>query len=164
MSTIILIDADFLSAFLKIGRLSLIRDFYQVEQILLPPAVYREIAQTTLLPQLVALNWLALTIPDPDQLAKLRQGIEFNRLGAGEQEAIALALAQTDSVLLMNDNKARLVAAALGVTGVNIPAFLLACKLADLVSNAEMRQIIDELWTKDYYKFRQDVQSRLLAE
>lgn len=37
----IVLDADFLSAFLKIERMSLIREFYQVTLLYVPPAVYR---------------------------------------------------------------------------------------------------------------------------
>jgi hypothetical protein len=49
MTVVLIIDADFLSAFLKIERLALVHRFYGVEQIQVTPAVYREIAQTLLL-------------------------------------------------------------------------------------------------------------------
>ena len=55
MTTVVILDADFLSAMLKIGRLALIRNFYQVQNVHLAPAVHREIAQTTLLSQLASL-------------------------------------------------------------------------------------------------------------
>lgn len=138
MSTIVLLDSDFLSVFLKIGRITLVRDFYQIERIYLIPAVYREIAQTTLLSNLITLHWLALTTPDLEQLTKLRQYTEFNRLGAGEQEAIAVALEQQNGVLLTNDNKARQFATSLGVTVINIPAFLLACNFIHPLSSSDL--------------------------
>ncbi len=53
MTAWVILDADFLSAFLKIGRLPLVREFYQVEQLIVPAAVYREVAVTPLLPLLL---------------------------------------------------------------------------------------------------------------
>ena len=55
MPTVIL-DTDFLSSFLKIGCCDLIRLLYQVKQATIPTAVHRELAQTTLLPQLLAIS------------------------------------------------------------------------------------------------------------
>ena len=52
----ILLDADFLSSFLKIGRCDLIRSLYQVEQAVIPTAVHRELAQTDLLTHLLAVQ------------------------------------------------------------------------------------------------------------
>ena len=62
----------------------------------------------------------------------------------------------------MSDNKARQFARSLGVTVVNIPAFLLACKMAALLSRGQMAQIIDDLKTRDYYEFRPEVRDALL--
>lgn len=43
----VILDADFLSSFLKIGKLDRVRDYFQVETLLLPPAVFREVAATS---------------------------------------------------------------------------------------------------------------------
>ena len=110
-----ILDTDFLSSFLKIGRCDLIQSLYQVEQALIPAAVHRELART---------------LPD--------------------------------AVLLMSDNKARQFAQSLGVTVVNIPAFLLACKMAGLVSPEQMVQIIEDLRAKDFYKFKSEIRDLLL--
>jgi predicted nucleic acid-binding protein len=160
MTTTVVLDADLLSSFLKIGRLDLVRTFYQVERALVPAAVYREIAQTDLLPLLVATTWLQVaTVPIPEHLLARE---DWASLGPGEQESIALALHRPDVVILMSDNRARQVARALGVTALNIPAFLLACKLAGLVSREELGQIVQALKDQDYYEFRADVRERLL--
>ena len=163
MTVSLIIDADFLSAFLKIERLALVFQFYGVERLQVTPAVYRELAQTSLLAPLTNQSGLTLTIPAADQLETLRQDEAFHRLGVGEQESIALALTTEDALLLSNDNQARQLATALGVTVINIPAFLLACKLAGELTRHNIQQIIDDLWQKDYYKFRADVQAQLLA-
>lgn len=161
MLTVIL-DTDFLSAFLKIERVPLIRSFYQVETLLAPPAVHREIAVTNLLPRLAGLPWVCLAEPALARLTTLQQDELFARLGSGEQEAIALALERPGAVLLMNDNQARRVATSLGVTVIHIPAFLLACKMAGLVDRKTLADLIAALQEKDYYKFRQDVLVALL--
>ena len=158
----IIFDADFLSSFLKIERCELVRTFYQVEQALVPAAVYREIAQTDLLRSLLAIPWIHIpstgAVPDEG----LPQDPTFQMLGAGERGCITLARAQTESVVLMSDNKARRFAQSLGIKVVNIPAFLFACKMADLVSPQQMAAIIQELKDKDFYDFRADVRTELL--
>jgi predicted nucleic acid-binding protein len=106
---------------------------------------------------------LILTTPVAHDLETLRQDEAFHSLGSGEQESIALALATENALLLSNDNKARQLATALGATVINIPAFLLACKLSGELTRDAIQQIIDDLWQKDYYKFRKDVQEQLLA-
>ncbi len=163
MSPTVVLDADFLSAFLKIEQLPLVRQFHQVEALLIPLAVYREIALTSLLPSLLACPWIAVATPEPAQLEALASQAAFNRLGAGEQGAIALARQHLDSVLLTNDSQAIHTAAVLGVTAVNIPAFLLACKLAGLLNPPAMEQVVAALQAKDHYGFRQDVLALLLA-
>jgi predicted nucleic acid-binding protein len=161
MPTIIL-DTDFLSSFLKIGRCDLIRLFYQVEQAIIPTAVHRELAQTDLLPQLLAIPWInASTVgQSPDE--NLLQDSTFQALGAGEQECVLLARALPEAVLLISDNKARQFARSLDVTVVNIPAFLLACKMAALLTPEQMSQIVDDLRAEDYYEFRPDIRHALL--
>lgn len=159
----VIIDADFLSAFLKINQLELIPKFYQVPQLHLTFAVYREVAQTSLLPQLTAITWITLDAPLLPTLHQLQLDESFRRLGAGEQESIALALTTANAVLLSNDNRARQIATALGVTAINVPGLLLACKLAGELTTDEIRTIINELWQKDHCKFRSDVEAQLLV-
>lgn len=53
----VILDTDFLSAFLKIERLPLIREFYQVETVYIPAAVYQEVAAGEQFPRL---QWLII--------------------------------------------------------------------------------------------------------
>lgn len=151
-----------MSAFLKIEQLPLVRQFYQVQELLVPPAVYREVAITDLLSRLAALSWIRLTMPSPSQTHVLSGTEGFERLGRGEQEAIALALEQK-AILLVNDNQARRLARQLGIQAVNIPAFLLACKMAGLLDRDALSDLVTGLREKDYYGFRQDVLDLLLS-
>ena len=163
MTAVVILDADFLSALLKIERLPLVREFYQVEQLIIPPAVYREVAVTPLFPLLLNLPWVKVETPERASLQTLASDEATVRLGAGEREAIALALDHPDCVLLMNDAQANRVAARHGVPAVNLPAFLMACKLAGVLDRTQIAEMISALWEKDHYRFRQDVQDLLLA-
>ena len=155
MSVVVILDSDFLSAFLKIEQMPLVRSLYQVETVAVPPAVYRKVALTSLLASLTALTWVQVVAPSVTQLETLATDESFRRLGRGEQEAIALAIEQKPTVLLGNDNQARRVAAKLGVDVVNIPAFLLACKQARLVDRQTLAALIADLRAKDFLGFRQ---------
>lgn len=161
MVTIIL-DTDFLSSFLKIERLGLIKAFFQVESLHIPLAVYREIAQTDLLPRLLATKWIVVKEANKAAYETLYQDEAFTALGEGEQEGMLVALDSTDAVLMMSDNQARRVARAQGIRVLNIPAFLLACKMSGLIEREEMAQTIRDLKEKDYYKFKQEVREALL--
>ncbi len=92
MSLSIILDTDFLSAFLKIERLSLVKDFYQVEFLLIPSAVYSELSVTSLGQALAKLPWVQTEAP-PSGWA-LPSTSDPILLGAGELQAIALGKAE----------------------------------------------------------------------
>ena len=161
MPTIIL-DTDFLSSFLKIGRCDLIRAFYQIEQAFIPAAVHRELAQTELLAPLLATDWIHVLPTELQSDEPLLQDPTFLALGSGEQACMLLARALPDAVLLTSDNKARRFAQSLGLTVANIPAFLLAYKMAGLASPDQMKQIIQDLKDKDFYEFKSGIRDALL--
>ena len=163
MTGAVILDTDFLSAFLKIERLSLVKDFYGVARLSVPPAVYREMSLTPLLLGLVRFEGLEVEAPPEQAMRTLASREGFDRLGPGEQEAIALAASQDGSVLLTNDNQARFFAVGIGLQTVNVPAFLLACKLSGLLSRDETAELVIALEAKDRYRFRADVRVLLLS-
>lgn len=158
----VVVDADFLSAFLKIEQLLLVRDFYKTDHFLIPPAVYREVSQTSLLQRLAGISWIRVEAPEAQHLEDLSRQSGFLDLGAGEKEAIALVRQLPESVLLMNDNRARRQAQLSGIQAVNIPAFLLACKLSGFLSRDRIAEVVRDLQEKDHYGFRADVLALLL--
>jgi predicted nucleic acid-binding protein len=160
LSLAVILDTDFLSAFLKIDRLSLVRDFYGASILRVPPAVYREVSMTSLVPSLAGTPWIQVEIPTTLDWAV---SPDFRNLGKGEQEAILLARRYDDSLLLMNDLKAQRIAQRLGVNTVDIPAFLLSCKLSGHVDQGEIQALVTALQEKDRYGFRRDVLERLLS-
>lgn len=159
MTASIVLDSDFLSAFLKINRLFLVRDFYQVEALLVPPAVYREVSLTRHLAVLAGLSWLRIEIPAASSESPEEH---LQKLGAGEREAIALAKQREGSLLLMNDSQARRAAHRIGVATVDIPAFLLSCKEAGFVRREEIQDLIRALQEQDHYGFRREILDLLL--
>jgi hypothetical protein len=46
---------------------------------------------------------------------------------------------------------------------VNVPAFLLACKLTGLLDRPTMAQVVADLQAKDHYGFRPDVLALLMG-
>lgn len=108
-----ILDSDFLSSFLKIGRCELVRLFYQVDRAIIPATVHREIAQTDLLAALLETRWIQ-SLPEPARDYVIASDPAFQALGSGEQGCIALAQAVDDTVLLMSDNMARRFAQSLG--------------------------------------------------
>jgi predicted nucleic acid-binding protein len=159
----VVLDTDFLSAFLKIDCLQLVRDFYQIEAVQIPPAVYGEVRQARVFPKLAMLPWVRVTPPDPGIQEKLSLQQGFDDFGSGEKEAIALAQQLRGAVLLMNDNRARLWATGSGLHSLGIPAFLLACKRTLLIDSQDVRALVLDLQEKDRYRFRQDVLNLLLS-
>jgi len=159
----VVLDADFLSAFLKIERLSIVRDFFGLDLVFTPPAVYREISVTDLLPRLTATSWIEVREPDAEKVKDLGGDKAFAKLGSGEREAIALCMELGDAVLLMNDNRARQVAVRLGIRVFSVPAFLLAYKNSGLVDREQIADLVTSLEERDFYGFRKDVRDLLLA-
>lgn len=159
----ILLDTDFLSSFLKIDRCDLIRSFYQVEQVFIPAAVHRELAQTDLLTELLAIPWISVWPEETLSDEEVMQDPGFEALGCGEQACILGAHSATDAVLLTSDNVARRFAQSQGLVAVSIPVFLLACRVSGLLDPEQMAQIIEDLKTKDFYEFRAEIRDLLLS-
>ena len=161
MSPVIILDTDFLSAFLKIERLDLVKAFYEAEVLRVPPGVYREVSQTNLVAGLAGLPWIQIEIP-PD-LGSPPPDPAFLALGRGEREAILLARQHQGSLLLMNDLKAQRIAQGMGIETADIPAFLLACKLSGFSVPEQIRELVAALQERDRYGFRKETLDRLLS-
>jgi len=161
--TRVVLDADFLSSFLKIDRLALVQGYYRSETLLIPPAVHREVSLTQLSATLANLAWVLVETPDVGTLQNILRRPELQGLGSGECEAMALALQVEGSVLLMNDNQARARATRLGLDPVSVPTFLLACKHNGVLAGEEVAAVVQELQQKDRYGFRKAVLDLLLS-
>lgn len=162
----VVLDSDFLSAFLKIEALHRVREYFRADSLLLPTAVFREVALTTLLPQLTATGWLEVREVTEETLeaAATAASPGFSELGAGEREAIALAYELDGAVLLMNDKAALRFARDLGVHAVTVPAFLLMYLSLRGQAASEVRRLVEDLEEKDHYGFPEEIRRLLLKE
>jgi predicted nucleic acid-binding protein len=161
LSVSIILDTDFLSAFLKIDQLSLVKDFYQIESLLVPSAVYDELSVTSLGQVLADLSWIQVEALSPGW--DLPPTPDSSLLGAGERQAIALARQSDQALILSNDNTARRLARGLGLNAIDIPEFLLSCKTSGFLDRGQLQHLIRDLQEKDHYGFRKEILDRLLA-
>ncbi|MCX9014998.1 MAG: hypothetical protein OIN89_09455 [Candidatus Methanoperedens sp.] len=151
----VVIDTDFLSSFLKIGRINLVKDFFNVEYVSIPIAVFTEIGKTDLVDILIGIDWIKIKTVK-DSVHSSFNAEDFDVLGAGEKECMMLCKSSSPHLLLINDKKARQVAVNYRIAVLNISGFLLACKKSGFVSNDELPEIIADLRNKDYFEFSQE--------
>jgi predicted nucleic acid-binding protein len=159
----IISDTDFLSSFLKIERLELVKDLFKEENLYIPIAVLGEIAKTDMITDLLDKKWIKVKKINYENLRKMEKDEEFKNLGSGEKECLVLCKQFRDSMLLISDNKAREIANKNNIVVLNIPAFLLACKDAELLNREDIVTIIRDLKDKDYYGFSEEERDKLVV-
>jgi predicted nucleic acid-binding protein len=101
----------------QIGHLFLLRDLF--DEVLVPVAVVSEVPPTTSAP-----SWI---VRRPCTL-RLAPHLLSPRLGAGECEAISLAVEVSAARIILDDRPARRTAQALGLTTIGTLGILLAAK------------------------------------
>ena len=159
---ILICDTDFLSSFLKIGRLELVKDLFKVVNLYIPVAVLREIAKTDLITDLLNKEWIKVKKVSDEELKEMEKDKEFANLGSGEKECLALCKRFEKSALLISDNEARRIANKKDIVTLNISAFLLACKQMRILDRSDIIAIIRDLKEKDYYEFSEEEKQRLI--
>ena len=143
--------------------MALVKQFYQVNRIFIPRGVYDEIAETDLIDRVDETGWIHEEAVDRNGAEQLRRNTSSSGiLGIGESEAIILAKTLSDSLLLISDRTARHIATLQGVQCVDIPGFLLACKMTGFLETDQIAEIIVDLEEKDYYKLPERIKVRLL--
>ncbi|MCK5660209.1 MAG: hypothetical protein KAH86_02545 [Methanosarcinales archaeon] len=148
----IVLDTDFLSSFLKIGRVDMVRDFFNVDYVSIPLAVFTEVGETNLVNPLIDKDWIRIKTVKSSN-ASFFDAEDFDVLGAGERECMMLCKESAQHLLLINDKKARQVAINSGISVLNISGFLLACKKTIFINQDELSVIIDDLRIKDFFEF-----------
>ena len=158
---IIICDTDFLSSFLKIDRLELVKDLFKEENLYTPVAVLGEIAKTDLITDLLNKEWIKVKKVSDEELKEMGKDKEFANLGSGEKECLALCKRFKNSILLISDNEARRIANKKDIFTLNISAFLLACKNMGILDRSAIATIIRDLKEKDHYEFSEEERNRL---
>ena len=158
---IIICDTDFLSSFLKIDRLELVKDLFKEENLYTPIAVLGEIAKTDLITDLLNKERIKVKKVSDEELKEMGKDKEFANLGSGEKECLALCKRFKNSILLISDNEARRIANKKDIFTLNISAFLLACKNMGILDRSAIATIIRDLKEKDHYEFSEEERNRL---
>ena len=136
-----------LIALASVGQLNILNVLYTT--VLVPEAVWREVTEAgTGRPgarELTVTSWVSrVTLdPPPDRLLT-------EELGAGEAEAITLAVQHRARLLLMDDRRARRVAElAYGLRVKGVAGIVAAAKRRGLIT--EIRPLLEMMRTHGYY-------------
>ncbi|MEI7730869.1 MAG: DUF3368 domain-containing protein [Verrucomicrobiota bacterium] len=139
----VVVDTSVLITLAAGEQFNLLRDFYG--HIYIPPAVWDEVSASSRpfgLPEVRRArdeNWLSLR--QPVSLEAIR-GLPFN-LQQGESEALALALALPNALLLVDDAQGRRAAHALGLHYTGTLGVLLRAKTETRIP--ELRPVLERL-------------------
>ena len=169
-----ILDTDFLSSFFKIGKLKFVLKALNVKHVVVPSTVYEELKEANFFNEIslvFAFNEKELN-DDRFILVKTVDLMEWKEnftkeetitLGKGELGCFVLAENSGDTILI-DDQRARMVAKEKGLKVVSISAFLLFCKKKNFVSFNELRKIVEDLKEKDYYEFSGESRELLLTQ
>ena len=128
------------SPLIALEQLGLLRLLEQIfNTVLVPPAVLKEVAPTVTLPQWVTEQALSQSIGSRILSASL---------GAGESEALSLAIEMKASVLILDERPARRLAGALGVPVIGTLGLLLKAKNLGLIP--ELKPCLEALLKFDF--------------
>ncbi len=158
---IVVADTGFISSLLKINREELILKLFEIDHILVPVQVVRELEKSSFFNKTTHLfsytesskSWIHITNVE----------IEKNpELGEGETAAIKLAR-EKDAVLLIDDKKAFKEAEKSGILCLDLAGFLFSCKQMELINTNHIKSIINDLKEKDHYSFSKEILELLLS-
>jgi predicted nucleic acid-binding protein len=139
----------------QLGQFALLPRFYQ--QVTIPPAVVQELADGcalgVVLPALEQVPWVQVQSPVATQVWKVA-----STLGAGEREALALAIATPNALLLLDDGHARRFGQLLGLRMTGTVGVLARARREGLV--LRLAPLLDCL---DALGFRLSAQARAMA-
>ena len=140
---IIISDSSPLISLALIGNLSLLEKLYN--EIYVPTAVYEEVVKSDKPFSNELKQFLSGRIKNISN--KMAVEILLSDIGAGEAEAIVLALEQQPDIILIDDLKARKFAKLKGLRVIGTMGILLEAKQEGLIK--EIKPLISELVSKD---------------
>ncbi len=157
---IIVSDTSPILSLAIIDRLDLLEKLYG--EILIPPAVRDEIAvlgdNQPGAHQVTSMKW----IPTKSTGNPIVVTLLLRELDLGEAEAIALALELKADLLLLDDRKARSIAAYLGLPFAGLIDILNAAKHAKLIPT--IKPVLDELMTQAKFRVSRKLYQRVLQD
>ncbi len=168
-----ILDTDFLSSFFKIGKLKLVLRALNLKHIVVPSTVYEELTEAKFFSEIASLfafsekevneeRFILVKKVDITEWKSKLTDEETIILGKGELGCFILAEKSGDTILI-DDQRARMVAKGKSLKVASIPAFLSFCKRKQIVSLDDMERIVETMKEKDYYEFSDDVKRTLLS-
>ncbi len=142
-----------------VGHLDLLVSLYT--DVVVPPAVYRELTRTGDQPPLLqpgACPWLA--VASPQDIGRVRE--LCGELDPGEAEAIVLAVERHADLLLVDERRARRIAVASGLRITGLLGVLAEAKRAQLL--ARIQPVLDDLISRAGFWIGADLYAKVLAE
>jgi len=156
---IVISDASPILNLSLIGRLDLLVRLYT--QVLIPPAVDRELTRSDVGPPLIdraSCTWLVVEpARDRSRVAQL-----LTELDSGEAEAIALALEKRADLILVDERLGRQVAMALGLRVTGLLGVLAEAKRGRLIER--VRPVIEDLREGAGFWISDDLVQHVLSE
>jgi predicted nucleic acid-binding protein len=145
--------------FAAIGRFTLLRELYGT--IIIPNAVYHEVVVAGRgqpgAAEVEQADWVVReTVSNPTIVAALHE------LGRGEAEAIALAVENPGSLLILDERRGRLAALQLGVHIIGTLGVLVVAKRKRLIP--ALAPEMDKLQTQVGFRVRADLRAKVLQE
>jgi predicted nucleic acid-binding protein len=153
---IVVSDTSPILSLALIGRLDLLRDLYGT--ILIPEAVRSEISavQRGGAREIAQADWILTRSINPDLVLKLL----LREVDRGEAEAIELALQLNADVLLIDERKARHLAAYLELGVIGLLDVLQEAKQRQLITS--VKPILDDLVTRARFRLSHKLYQRTL--
>ena len=153
---IVVSDTSPILSLALIGRLELLRDLYGT--ITIPEAVRSEISATAQggAREVAQADWIIIQPIDPGAVLKLL----LREVDQGEAEAIGLALKLNADVLLIDERKARHLAAYLEIGVVGLLEVLLEAKQHQLITS--VKPLLDDLIARARFRLSHKLYQRTL--
>jgi len=156
-------DSSTLINLAAIGRLSLLREFY--EKIIVPQAVWEEVViEGRGRPGAIEVEaardagWIEVATPQDSNLVSLLQ----RDLDQGEAEAIALAVERKVSIVLLDESEARRMAEIYGLAKTGVIGILLRAKLEGKIRS--LKEELDRLRQEAGFWIAEDLYHQVLQE
>jgi predicted nucleic acid-binding protein len=145
----------------RLGRFDLLRVLYQ--QVLVPPAVWREVAvegaglaEAESVKQAVTDGWLVV-----EKVPEEKVEPSLSELGDGERDAILLARAK-NAMLIIDETDGRNIAARLGVRCTGRLGVLVEAKLRSLIPR--LRPELNKLKAETNFRFTEELFAEALTK
>ena len=153
---IVVSDTSQILSLALIGRLDLLHELYHA--IVIPEAVRAEIMATNQAGarEVAQADWIRTHLIEPDVVLKLL----LREVDRGEAEAIALAIQLRADALLLDERKARRVAAYLELNVAGLLDVLQAARQRQLIP--QIKPVLDDLITRARFRVSRKLYQRTL--